>query len=291
MSKDCIKVKKALNRRLSKPEFEVIENKGTEPPFSGSLLHESKAGFFVCARCYARLYKSVSKFDSGCGWPAFDKEVPKAVTKQTDKDGRRVEILCSACNAHLGHVFEGEGFTPQNTRHCVNSLSMKFVPLIGETGRAVFAGGCFWGVECLIKKMSGVVKTTVGYTGGHTHFPTYQDVLSQKTGHYEAVEVFYDTTKTSFEALVTCFFEIHDPTQVGGQGPDRGEQYLSIVFYENNSQKESAKKCMQILKSNGYDLATKLLPAGSFWPAEEYHQKYYEKNGQRPYCHRRISRF
>ena len=280
-----------MNSRLNPDAFRVIEQKGTERPFTGEYWDNHDAGTYVCARCGQPLYESATKFDSGCGWPSFDDEIDGAVTRQTDADGMRTEILCSTCGAHLGHVFTGEGFTEKNTRHCVNSLSMRFVPASGETGRAVFAGGCFWGVEYYFNNVKGVKSTTVGYTGGTKAFPTYKEVCYTDTGHVEAMEVIYDPGEVSYEELAKLFFEIHDPTQANGQGPDIGSQYLSMIFYENADQKETAEGLIEILRRKGFDVVTELNPAAAFWPAEDYHQDYYLKTGKAPYCHAYTERF
>jgi methionine-S-sulfoxide reductase len=153
--------------------------------------------------------------------------------------------------------------------------------------KAIFAAGCFWGVQYLFDSLEGVLKTTVGYTGGHKDNPTYEQVCSSTTGHAEAVEVIYDPEKLSYEQLVKFFFDIHDFTQIGGQGPDLGIQYRSEIFYFDDDQKEIAQKVIDSLKDRGFDVVTKLTKADKFWPAEDYHQKYYEKKGEKPYCHYR----
>lgn len=158
-------------------------------------------------------------------------------------------------------------------------------------GKAIFAGGCFWGVEYYFEHAKGVVSTRVGYIGGHVDHPAYEQVCSHTTGHVEAMEVSYDTSLTNYETLAKLFFEIHDPTQTNGQGPDHGEQYLSQIFYLDASQKKIAENLIAILQSKGYKIATQLREATTFWPAEEYHQQYYEKEGSTPYCHRRVERF
>ena len=160
-----------------------------------------------------------------------------------------------------------------------------------KTETAIFAGGCFWGVEYLLKDAKGVLETTVGYTGGHKANPSYEEVCYNNTGHAEAVEVVFDPAQTDFETLCRLFFEIHDPTQVNRQGPDRGDQYRSAVFYTSEEQKAIAEKLIKELEAKGYKVATEVKPAKRFWKAEEYHQDYYEKTGKAPYCHRKVSRF
>ncbi|MFN3305581.1 MAG: peptide-methionine (S)-S-oxide reductase MsrA [Candidatus Kapaibacteriota bacterium] len=157
--------------------------------------------------------------------------------------------------------------------------------------RAYFAGGCFWGVQHLFKKLTGVVSTTVGYSGGNKDNPTYEEVCKGDTGHAETVEVIFDPEKVSFRELTKYFFEIHDPTQLNRQGPDVGSQYRSAIFYTNDTQKEIAQELVQILKENGYDVKTEILPFRKFWEAENYHQDYYSKTGGWPYCHFYQKRF
>jgi peptide methionine sulfoxide reductase msrA/msrB len=280
-------------RELTPEEEAVIVSKGTELPFSGEYYQHFETGTYHCKRCDALLYRSSDKFATSCGWPSFDDEIEGAVKHETDADGMRTEILCGNCGAHLGHVFEGEMLTDTNVRHCVNSISLVFVPdeKAADTAVAHFAGGCFWGVEHLFEGKEGVVSATSGYMGGSKEAPTYQDVISGATGHLEAVEVEYDPGKVTFEELARYFFEIHDPTQANGQGPDIGEQYLSAVFYASDEEKETAERLIGILMDKGYDVATKVLPATDFWPAEDYHQDYYARKGRQPYCHVYTKRF
>lgn len=281
---------------LTAEEKRVIINKGTERPWTGKFLNNKEKGTYLCKWCDAPLYRSDDQFDSHCGWPSFDDEIPGAVKRQQDADGQRTEILCANCGGHLGHVFTGEGFTSKDTRHCVNSVSMVFkADRPGsdsqKTETAIFAAGCFWGVQHYFSQAPGVISTEVGYTGGTKNNPTYKEVCSHTTGHVEAISVVFDPLKTTYEELVKLFFEIHDPTQTTGQGPDIGPQYLSVIFYGDDHQKAVAEKLIGILQAKGLKIATKVRPATTFWPAEEYHQDYYEKTGGTPYCHLRTKRF
>lgn len=151
--------------------------------------------------------------------------------------------------------------------------------------KAYFAGGCFWGVEYHFEKIDGVKSVVSGFMGGHVKNPSYMDVVRKKTGHLEVVEVSYDASKVSYEALTKLFFEIHDPTQKNGQGPDIGPQYLSAIFTSDKKEKEIIYKLVSILQNKGLDIATQIRQNAVFYKAEDYHQDYYEKTGKQPYCH------
>ncbi len=280
-------------KSLTPQALHVVQNKGTEHPFTGTYTDWEEEGSYLCKQCGLVLFSSHSKFHSGCGWPSFDEEIPGKITQKTDADGLRTEILCARCQAHLGHVFHGEKLTGKNTRHCVNSLSLDFVPslTVNDTEEAIFAAGCFWGVEYYFKKLPGVLKTEVGYTGGQKAGPSYHEVCEGGTGHVEALRVIYDPEQLNYADLVKYFFEIHDFTQTDGQGPDLGAQYLSVIFYYDENQRKTAQGLMKVLEDKGYSLATLLVPVKVFWRGEDYHQDYYQKNKKEPYCHRYTKRF
>jgi len=154
-----------------------------------------------------------------------------------------------------------------------------------ESKRAYFSGGCFWGVEYHLEKLEGVKDVISGFMGGHKKDPSYQDVSYTDTGHVETVEVVYDPQKISYETIARNFFEIHDFTQTDGQGPDIGPQYLSVIFYSDSDEKRVAEKLINILERKGYKVATKVKKASTFYPAEAYHQDYYQRHAKVPYCH------
>lgn len=292
---------------LTAEEERIILHKGTELPDTGELLHNTEKGTYLCKRCDAPLYDSDSKFASHCGWPSFDDEIAGAVTRVPDADGVRTEIICHSCGGHLGHVFLGEKYTEKDTRHCVNSLSMKFVSGV-KLRAAYFASGCFWGTEYFFSQAEGVKiagskiseskltesssresfaysPTAVGYMGGNSQSPTYAEVCTGKTGHAETVRVIYDADKTSYKKLLWFFFETHDFTQIDRQGPDIGTQYRSAIFYQTADEKQLAQKHIKLLGRKGYAVATKLEPASTFWLAEKYHQQYLQAAGKTPECH------
>jgi methionine-S-sulfoxide reductase len=160
-------------------------------------------------------------------------------------------------------------------------------------GRAIayFAGGCFWGVEHFMEALEGVDSVESGYMGGTVENPTYEQVVRHETGHFEAVRVNYDPAKVSYERLAREFFEIHDPTQADGQGPDIGQQYLSVVFVNDEAERKTVESLIAILQGEGFDVATTIQPASAFWIAEGYHQDYYARSGKTPYCHAKVPRF
>ncbi len=287
-----------LKKRLTPLQYEVTCNEATEPPFKNAYWDHKEAGIYVDVISGEALFSSKDKYDSGSGWPSFTKPIEEAqIEYKADHQlgVQRTEVRSKSGQAHLGHVFQGEGFTPKDTRHCVNSISLELVKKEYDTKNslsyAYFAGGCFWGVEYYLEKLKGVKEVISGFMGGHTKNPTYYDVVYSKTGHLEAVEVVYDKSEISYEELAKVFFEIHDPTQANGQGPDIGEQYISGVFVSNEEEKKIILGLISKLETNGYKIATKIFDKKEFYKAEEYHQDYYDKKGSIPYCHGYTKRF
>ncbi len=271
----------------------IICEQATEHPHSGRYNHLQTHGTYLCRRCGLALFRASNQFSASCGWPSFDDEIIHTIKRIKDCDGLRTEIRCHRCDGHLGHIFIGEYLTHKNQRYCVNSASIDFVKddKVLDSEEIILAGGCFWGVDYYMKRVSGVVSVESGYSGGHILNPSYHDVCHGNSHHFEVVRVIFDTTRTNLTSILKRFFEIHDPTQLSGQGPDIGHQYQSAVFYYNQEQLIQTNVLIAQLKQNGYDATTQLLPVHIFWPAEEYHQDYYEKTGRLPYCHQPIERF
>lgn len=272
---------------------QVLLDKATEYPFTSEFNTLKDHGTYLCRRCGIALFRAHAQFHSGCGWPSFDEDYQQTVYESVDVDGQRTEITCKRCASHLGHVFDGEQFTDKNRRYCVNGLALDFVKdnHIRDSGEAIIAGGCFWGVEHFMRQKEGVVFVESGYCGGHQENPSYEDVCRGTTGHIEAVRVIYDIQKTDYTSILTLFFNIHDPEQSNGQGPDLGEQYRSAIFYYNDDQKQTAESLIKQLEAKHCHPSTKLLTMKTFWPAESYHQEYYLKHQKAPYCHRFTDRF
>ncbi|MFA0961340.1 bifunctional methionine sulfoxide reductase B/A protein [Roseivirga sp. BDSF3-8] len=269
--------------KLSPEEEYVILRKGTERPFTGKYTDNQAQGTYVCKQCREPLYYSEHKFPSHCGWPSFDDEIPGAVRRETDADGRRVEILCANCGGHLGHVFWGERFTDKNIRHCVNSISMDFVPekkLPGRSQKVYLASGCFWFREHQYRQLHGVAGTRVGYMGGHSHTPTYIQVSGGQTGHAETVEVAYLPDILPLEELLRFFFNHHDQDNDSLKGKEEGGKYRSAIFYQTGDQEKAARDAMDQLTKKGYSPKTQLAPASehTFYVAEDKHQGYYTRH-------------
>ncbi len=295
MTNKAKKSEKEWKAALTKEQYDVLRQCGTERPFTGKYDDFWEEGVYVCAGCGAPLFPSDTKYEHGTGWPSFTTPVDESRVEFRDDYSllaKRVEVRCASCGGHLGHVFD-DGPEPTYLHYCINSTALDFkpgtaaksadpAPGAGATGTATFAAGCFWGVEHKLGKIPGVVATVVGYTGGETVDPTYEEVCADKTGHAEAVKVTFDPKRLSYGDLVRQFFAIHDPTQVDRQGPDRGRQYRSAIFFHDDGQRTEAREVMDELEASGKykkRLATELVPASAFYQAEEYHQKYYEKHG------------
>jgi peptide methionine sulfoxide reductase msrA/msrB len=278
-----------MHNPLAKQEKEIIINKKTEPPFSGEYDDFFVDGIYLCKNCSTPLFSSKDKFNSQCGWPSFDDELNNSIKRIPDADGHRTEIVCANCNAHLGHVFEGENLTDKNTRHCVNSLSLKFIPQDNENKQETIylGGGCFWCIEAVFQKIKGVTEAISGYSGGFVNNPRYKEVCSGETGHAEVVKITFDKSTINLETLLEIFFEVHDPTSLNKQGADVGTQYRSIILYASLRHKEIIEEFID--DQNRSDklkdkIVTEVEPLIKFFEAEDYHKDYYLNNPNNSYC-------
>ena len=285
------KSKEDWKKELSPEQYRIMFEKGTEPAFSGKYNNFWEKGIYFCAACGTPLFRSEDKYDHGTGWPSFKEPFSEAFLEYHDDlsfGTHRIEVRCAVCGGHLGHLFP-DGPKPSGKHFCINSVALNFKPeeeAIKEAPEvATLAAGCFWGVEYQLSHLEGVIATVVGYSGGETINPTYMEVCTGKTGHAEAVQVVFDPKVLSYEALLRKYFAIHDPTQKNRQGPDVGTNYRSVIFYHSEQQRQTAEKVKNELQQSkiysGKKMVTEIVPFKTFFRAEDYHQRFYEKNPER----------
>jgi peptide methionine sulfoxide reductase msrA/msrB len=308
---------------LSPEQYQVTQKNGTERPFTGEYWDNHEPGIYVDVVSGEPLFASVDKFESGSGWPSFTKPLhgtdgaAHVVTKRDFSHLMlRTEVRSAHGDSHLGHVFKDGPREAGGLRYCINSASLRFVHrddleaegygefetlftsgeqqrsdqgnITGGTGMttktATLAGGCFWGMQDLIRKQPGVVSTRVGYTGGKNAHPTYRN----HPGHAEAIEITYDPAQTDYRALLEFFFQIHDPTTKDRQGNDVGSSYRSAIFYADDEQKAVALDTIADVEASGLwpgKVVTEVTPAVDFWEAEPEHQDYLERYPNGYTCH------
>jgi methionine-R-sulfoxide reductase/methionine-S-sulfoxide reductase len=296
--------------QLNPRQFAVTQESATEPAFNNEFWDQKEAGIYVDVVSGEPLFASTQKFDSGCGWPSFTVPLePGNVVENVDRTHGmiRTEVRSIHGDSHLGHVFDDGPPEEGGLRYCINSAALRFVPyedldaegygqykkvfegapsgtMSGTTETAILAGGCFWGMQDLIRKRPGVLSTRVGYSGGDVPNATYRNHGS----HAEALEVVFDPAVMSFRDLLEFFFQVHDPTTKNRQGNDMGTSYRSAIFYTDDEQRRVAEDTIADVEASGLwpgKVVTEVTPAGPFWEAEPEHQDYLEKYPNGYTCH------
>ncbi|MHC4839456.1 MAG: bifunctional methionine sulfoxide reductase B/A protein [Planctomycetota bacterium] len=306
-----------LRKKLTDIQYKVTQENGTERRFTGEYDHLFEHGIYVDIVSRKPLFSSLDKYDSGCGWPAFTRPIEdgEVVELEDNTHGmKRTEVRSETADSHLGHVFEDGPADKGGLRYCINSAALDFVPLkdmekqgfgkylkrfkaeglypdktdaanTSATETAILAGGCFWGMEDLLREINGVKDTEVGYCGGENENATYE----KHPGHAEVVRITFDPNVISFKKLlVDWFFRMHNPTTVDRQGNDKGSSYRSTIFYFNDSQKKDAEAAIKEVDESGKwdDKVVTTVESVKNWSVgEEYHQDYLEKKPNGYTCH------
>lgn len=297
-----------IKSRLNREQYLCTQQGGTEAPFQNQYWDHKEHGIYVDIVSGEPLFCSIHKYDSGSGWPSFTAPISKdslAFAEDHKLAVPRTEVKSKIAESHLGHVFDDGPPSAGGLRYCINSVALNFIPLQRMKNRgygaylflfqnimnwetATLAGGCFWGLEKLLGELSGVIETRVGYAGGELKNPGYSDIKTGVTGHAETVQVLFDPSKIKYEDILLEFFRLHDPTTPNQQGNDMGTQYRSVIFFENQAQKNSIESVIKRVENSGHwkrPVVTEALPYSNFWMAEEEHQKYLEKYPTGYTCH------